>query len=266
MFMAIEAVAVNYYVTHSSSYNSARFLSVSNSVVGWAHTWVSGVKSYFGLQGENRLLLEEVALLRDELGVYREAMPHLRPDVAPPYFYSTARVVNNSITRYDNFFTIDKGDRDGIDVKDAILTPDGAIVGYVLASSDKFSVCMSALNTDFRTSGNLKGTDDYGAVFWNGRSREYITMSEVSRYSSVHQGDTVLTTNYSSIFPPGLMIGTVDEFELSSNSTYFDVKVRLAANFASLGDVLVVKYADAGEREELENSVTPEETTNTARR
>ena len=50
------------------------------------------------------------------------------------------------------------------------------------------------------------------------------------------------------------MIGTVESFELK-NATYYDVKVKLHSNVAALGNVLVVKYLDKGERDALEQSV-----------
>ena len=263
IFIVLEALAINYYARSSSSYNSARFISLSNSVAGVLYQWVSEVGSYFSLRSENAMLVEETARLNNELAAYLAAGEQFAPSVRPPYFYSTARVINNSINHQENLFTIDKGIRDGIEVKNAILTPDGVAVGYVLASSNKFSVCMSLLNTQFRTSGKIKDSGFFGSLFWDGRDSRIMTMSEVSRYADINVGDTVVTTDYSSIFPSDVTVGTIEDFSLSDNAAYYDVKIKLATPFSSLGDVLVVKYEDAQERLSLEEST---EQTNSNRR
>ena len=72
---------------------------------------------------------------------------------------------------------------------------------------------------------------------------------------TLQKGDTIVTTSHSSRFPPDIMIGTVESFELN-NATYYDVRVKIHTDMAALNNVLVVKYLDAEERETLENSMT----------
>ena len=67
-------------------------------------------------------------------------------------------------------------------------------------------------------------------------------------------GDTIVTTDYSTIFP-GCAHRHGREFSLH-NATFYNVKVKLHSNIAALGNVLAVKYLDAGERNALEESVT----------
>ena len=130
----------------------------------------------------------------------------------------------------------------------------GFIAGYIVGCSDRFSVCLSVLNRNFRTSGKIKGGDYFGSVYWDGTSYRHLTLSEIPKYAQIHAGDTIVTTAHSSIFPPDLTIGTVESFELN-NATYYDVKVRLHTDIAALNNVLAVRYIDADERGALEQSV-----------
>ena len=75
------------------------------------------------------------------------------------------------------------------------------------------------------------------------------------KYAPLQVGDTIVTTDYSTIFPPDVLIGTVESFSLH-NATFYNVKVKLHSNIAALGNELAVKYLDAGERNALEESVT----------
>ena len=172
----------------------------------------------------------------------------------PQYAYSQARVINNSIIRQENYITLDKGVDAGLQ-PDMALISDGGIAGYVIGCSEHFSVCMSILNREFKTSGKIKGTDYFGSVTWDGTSYEYLKLSEVAKYATLQKGDTIVTTSHSSRFPPDIMIGTVESFELN-NATYYDVRVKIHTDMAALNNVLVVKYLDAEERETLENSMT----------
>ena len=106
---------------------------------------------------------------------------------------------------------------------DMALVAEGGIAGYIVGCSDRFSVCLSVLNRNFRTSGKIKGDDYFGSVYWDGTSYRHLTLSEIPKYAQIHAGDTIVTTAHSSIFPPDLTIGTVESFELN-NATYYDVE------------------------------------------
>lgn len=265
IFIVLEAVALHYYAG-STSYTKARLVTASNRVAGGIYAQLSGLNSYFRLKKENASLAAELAAVRNELeGYRREIAGDTTLSVADSaalldavtgrkrYEYFTARVVNNSITRQENYITLNRGVDDGLQADMAVIA-DGGIVGHVLGCSEHFSVCMSVLNRNFRTSGKIKGTDHIGSISWDGLSYEYVTLSEIAKYAEIHTGDTIVTTTHSSIFPPDVMIGTVESFTLN-NATYYDVKVRLHTDIAALNNVTVVKYLDAEEIDMLEQSV-----------
>jgi len=254
LFIIMEALAMHYY-SHSTSYTKANMLAVSNVAVGGIYSLLAEVDSYFSLRSENRMLVEEIARLQNKLAGYQEMPAGMAGNALDsefsPYMYSSARVINNSISRQENYLTIDRGLRDGVEGNMAVLTPDGKMVGYTLVCSEKYSVCMSVLHTDFRTSGKVKGGDFFGSIYWKGLDHTHVILSEIPKYAVLNHGDTIVTTNYSSIFPPGMMIGTIESWELN-NATFFDVQVKLAAQISKLKEVVLVQYMDAAERTSLE--------------
>lgn len=267
-FVVLEAFALHYYA-NSTSYTKAKLITASNYVVGGIYSQLSGIGSYFRLKRENAALNAELAALRNRLdgllpstardSVLSPADSAALTDTAGrrKYEYYPAKVVNNSITRQENYITIDRGADDGMR-PDMALVAEGGIAGYIVGCSDRFSVCLSVLNRNFRTSGKIKGGDYFGSVYWNGTSYRHLTLSEIPKYAQIHAGDTIVTTAHSSIFPPDLTIGTVESFELN-NATYYDVKVRLHTDIAALNNVLAVRYLDADERGALEQSVVAPE-------
>ena len=261
LFIVIEAVALRYFA-NSSSYNQAKVINASNFLLGDIQAGFSGIKHFFSLGRENRQLADEVARLREQLRYYGQLTDTLSGqlssgDAEQVYFYNSARVVNNSINKNENFITIDKGMRDGVETEMALLS-DGAIVGYILNCSDRFSVAISILNTRFRTSGRIQGEDYFGSIFWDGLRTDEVVLSEIPKYAPLEVGDTIVTTDYSSFFPPDLKIGTVQSFELI-NGTYYDARVKLFANIAGLRNVVLVDYVDREEKMELEHETISRE-------
>ncbi len=272
LFIAIEGLSVRYFV-HSSGYNGAKAVSVSNFFVGDIYTGIQRVKHYFSLGRENRLLNEEVARLRGRLQGYelpraavwpagdslllRDTLdrPLFSADI--PYIYTPARVVNNSITQARNLITLDRGSREGIR-PDMALVSDGAVAGYVVSVSSRFAVAVSILSTRFRTSGRIAGSDYFGSVHWDARTADEAILSEVPKYAPIAVGDTIVTTDYSSYFPPGLLIGTVRSFELI-NDTYYDARIALFADMASLNHVVLIDYTDRVEKIGLEERAAEEQ-------
>lgn len=255
IFIVLEIIAINHY-SNSTSYTRARMLSATNTVAGGIYKQFAEVDNYFRLRRENDALVGEIARLRNEMEACRAAMPEENPlpdslagEVAE-YVVMQASVISNTLTRPQNFFTVDKGRRDGVEPEMAVVTPEGDIVGYIMECGERNSVGISVLNTEFRTSGRIKGKDYLGSVLWNGRNPDYVTLSEIQRYAEISVGDTVVT-DYSSRFPKDVMIGTVEDYQMTE-AGYFNVKVRLAARFSALRKVLLVRYYDMAERLWLE--------------
>lgn len=262
LFITIEAFALHYFA-NSSSYNQAKAVNVSNFLVGDIYTGIQSVKHYFSLARENRQLNDEVARLRERLESYelRDSLPALPGAAAGeeiPYLYTTARVSNNSINKSQNLITLNKGLRDGVKPDMAVVS-NGAIAGYIVNSSDKFSVAVSILNTRFRTSGRISGGDYFGSVYWDGLQTDEVVLTEIPKYAPIAVGDTIVTTDYSSYFPPELKIGTITGFELINN-TYYDARVKLFADMAALNHVLLVDYVDRDEKFDLEHETANRET------
>ena len=256
LFAVIEAAALHYYAG-SSSYNQAKLINASNRLAGGVYAGMADVRRFSTLGRENRRLTEEVASLRAQLDAARkrEAVQPGLPELpfaadSAEFVYRAARVIKNSLTRSENFITLNRGADDGIEPDMAILTG-GAIAGYVLHCNARFSVAMSVLNTKFRTSGRILGTDYFGSVYWDGHSYDEVMFTEVPKYAELQAGDTIVTTDYSAIFPPDMLIGTVVDFELF-NGTYYNARLKLFANMGSLNNVVLAGYRHREERRELE--------------
>lgn len=272
LFLIIEAVAL-YSYAHSTYHTQAKILARANSVVGGVQSALYGVRHYFTLSSENRVLAERVAQLESELQYYREAgaaerenqqalsqVDSMLMEGLVQYRYLTARVIANTVHHRNNFITLNRGSMHGVTPNMGVITPDGNMVGYVAACSDRYSVVVSLLNMDFSTSGKVVGDDHnyVGSISWSGASPYRIEMTELSKYADVEVGDEVIGSGASHYFPGGLKIriGYVDAIRENENHTSYDVVVRLAADLSRLDNVILVENFDFNEVYNLEESVS----------
>ncbi len=250
LFVVLEGIAVNYYV-NSTGYTRAAMLNASGRITHGIDGFFTSIGDYFRLRRQNEVLAGELAEALDRLDRYKTAEGLLSAEHAEnTYFYSTAGVVSNSVNRQRNYFIIDRGSLDGVEDNMAVLSTSGAVAGYVQSCSPNYAVCMSVLNLDFRIGGRLKEKDYFGSIYWDGVSPRYATLSDIPRYAPVAKGDTILSA-YSLRFPQDSYIGVVDDYELSDDGTYFKIKIRLGVDMYSLSDVMLIKYSDSEEVEQL---------------
>lgn len=257
LFILAEVLAI-YHYAGSTSYNKARILSATNSAVGSVSGLFGSVGDYFRLSSENRELRSEVESLRNQLADFvadsMAVSSYSAEGEIAPYYFSSARVLQNSVTRQRNYFIIDKGLRDGVQANMAVLSMLGEVAGYVVTCSEKFSVCMSMANLDFTIGGSIGGKEFFGSAGWLGDDHRRMVLTDIPRYAAPQVGDTVVST-VSFRFPPDMVIGYVESWESADDQTTIDITLRTAVDLATLRDVLLVQYQDSEELESISNGI-----------
>lgn len=259
LFVVLEALAVSYYA-HATCYTQARLLARSNQVAGGVHGLLAGIRRYFLLGEENRALLAYTAQLKERLARYEEAEAIAGFDSVltrigeSKYRVMNASVISNTLNRAQNLIVLNRGTRDGVVADMAVLSADGAMAGYVVDCTERYAVALSVLNTSFRASGKLAGSDYFGSIYWDGVDPEVVMLGELSKYAEPQPGQEVVSTGFSQYFPDGVKIGVVEEASLNETRTAYTARVRLAARIARLTDVLLVENRDLYEIRDLENS------------
>ena len=91
------------------------------------------------------------------------------------YIHTSAEVIDNSVNRQKNFFTINKGKSQGIKVDMAVTSVNG-VAGVIVGCSENYSVAMSLLNLDFKLSARIKSNGYFGSLSWDGRDYRYAVL------------------------------------------------------------------------------------------
>jgi rod shape-determining protein MreC len=259
IFLLLEGLALHFYAS-SSVHSRARLLTASDAVFGGAYGVIAGAERFVGLSETNRQLEKRVEKLEDELSMWRErygtaTLDSINSSVSISGGYIAAHVVRNSISKRENYIMLDRGLRDGVERRMAVVSPQGSLVGYVEGVSASNAVCVSVLSTDFRASGMFPASGHFGSVSWLGGDPRTVRLSEVPKYAEVGRGDTVVTRS-SLNFPEGIIIGTVESYTVDESRASLDIDVRLSADIAALRTVFLVRNLQAAERTRLEEATT----------
>ncbi len=254
IFIILEGLAL-YMLATRNNYHNARVINGLRGLTLGIEEKMSNTRSYLSLRKVNKDLIAENALLRNKLESLSKREDHFFFAVVDSIFnqqyqFTSAEVINNSVNRQKNFFSLNKGKRHGIDKNMAVTTNDG-IAGIIIGSSENYARAMSLLNLDFRISARIKSNGFFGSLNWDGRDVNHAILKEIPQHVVVNKGDTIETTGYSTIFPEGIMIGTISEFE-KSGSDFYTITVALATDFKGLRYVNIVGNMRKAEQLELE--------------
>ncbi|SHI84177.1 rod shape-determining protein MreC [Aquimarina spongiae] len=244
------------FTIQSHSYHKSKFVSSTNFLSGGIYEWQRSVKDYFKLRNENKRLLTENEMLRNQLsalGVDSVATQYLdTTNFDKPYTFIKARVIKNDYSKSDNYLLIDRGAKDSI-IPDMGVITDKGIIGIIENTSKNYSRVISILNSNSRINAGLKNSDQYGSLVWNGKDPNTLQLETVPRQAVLKEGDTIITHGRSTIFPRGIGIGTIANYKLDENKSYYLIDVKLFNDMTNIGFVYTIKNRDTEEIKNLEN-------------
>ncbi|WP_405208369.1 rod shape-determining protein MreC [Aquimarina sp. LLG6339-5] len=240
----------------SHSYHKSKFISSTNFLSGGVYGWRYSITNYFGLKNKNVRLLEENERLRNQLTLLtKDTIATTYTDTSSfnkPYTFIKGNVYKNDYSKADNYILINKGEKDGIKADMGIITDKG-IIGIVENTSKNYSRVISILNSNSRINAGLKKSNQYGSLVWNGKDPNIVQLETVPRQAILKIGDTIITNGRSTIFPRGIGIGTILNYELDQNQSYFLIDVQLFNDMTDIGFIYAIKSNDATEIKLLEN-------------
>lgn len=248
-------------------YQQSVYLTSANAVSSSVYETASGVTGYFNLRSINEELLRRNAVLESEVLNLRDELDHTRTLIPPDstdavyvakkrFNFTLATVINNSVNRPQNFFTINKGSKAGIAPGMGVVSHNG-IAGIVQVAGPNTARVISVLNVKQVFSVKVKGTHTSGSLEWKEGNPDVAYIGELPRHVTYHIGDTIVTSGYSTSFPEGLPVGVVLSQVRTDDDNFFTLKVRLTTDFKELNSVRVIKDKFKNEIDSLPNRAVP---------
>lgn len=263
LFVVLEVLSIMLVLRHNS-YQSSVWFSSANALTGRIYEWSSAVETFFSLTKVNEELVRRNFYQERQLSqlrrLYGEATDKATPseqealDRLEQYDIIPAKVVTSELHLNNNLLTIDKGSDDGVEAGMGVACGQG-VVGVVHMTSSHYSIVIPVLNVkSSRISCAIRNRGYFGVLRWDGKDAGVAYVEDIPRHARFKRGEWVETNGYSSIFPPGVLVGQIREVYNSRDGLSYRLKVRLSTDFGRLRDVLVISDKTISERVRLMQS------------
>lgn len=262
-FLVLQIISLSFLFRYNK-FHEAAFMNVSTELTGRINEKYNGIEYYFQLKRTNESLVKENIRLRQQLKENYEApdsnrrlvMDTIRVDSARSilkYNYLEAKVVGNTTALQFNYITIHRGFAQQVRPNMGVVGPQG-IVGTVVNVSENYATVMSLLHRQYKVVVKLKNGAERGAIEWDGLTPLFVTLKDIPKSAKVAKGDTILTSQTSSLFPANIMVGTVYDIVPDNASNFYTLKVRPATNFFNIEYVYVIDNMQFEEQKRIEDS------------
>jgi rod shape-determining protein MreC len=262
LFVVLEIISLIFVFT-ANYYHEAGYFNSSGKITGTVYNTYSGVTSYFGLKNVNQQLAEENMMLLNYASEIKDTSAHKKiPKINPfgqHYNFILAEVIDNSTNQPNNYLTLNSGSEQGVGEGMGVIGPTG-IIGIVIKVSEHYSVVMSMLHQKTLVSAMFKKSGTFGTLAWGDKmDYRFATLTQIPMSEKIKNGDTIVTSGYSSTFPKGIMVGVVDNFKAIPEQYFYSIHVKLSSDFKNLRFVYIVcdikKMEKAAVKIDAENSL-----------
>ncbi len=254
-FLCLEGIAALLLI-QNNRFQRSEFLNSSNAVSGSFYQFVNNATQYFELAEINQQLAAENALLRNQLKgskieIFGKSFVIDDTIYQQAYQFTEATVINGTVSKANNYITLNKGKLAGVEEGMGVIGPKG-VIGIVKTVSTRFSSVMTILHTQSKVSAKLKDQRYLGSLVWDGRDYLKGQLIDIPKNATIMLGDTVVTSGYSSVFPKGISVATVTNMEKPQGNNFYDIEVQLVNDFKKIEKVYIVKNVLKKEQEQLE--------------
>lgn len=243
-----------------NAYQGSAWVSSANIMSGMIYETSSGIEQFFSLVKNNEALTQRNLYLEQQVRALSAQITKQANDssfmhmaevkMLEHYHIIPAKVVANTTNQLDNLITINKGTSDGVHKNMGVSSGTG-VVGIVLTASPHYAVVLPILNSKSSISCMIEGKGYFGYLRWDGSNPQYAFVDDIPRHARYKKGDNMVTSGYSSVFPPGMKVGSVICTFNSKDGLSYKVKIKLATDFSSLRDVCVIDDAQMKERMDI---------------
>lgn len=189
---------------------------------------ITNLFSLFTLLEENHALTQENEFLLSQLGELeglREENQFLRQALGlklkEEFKLSLARVRGGDLGA--GFFIVDKGKKDGITSGQPIINNNKVLVGKIENVYEDFSRAVFIFYPQNKISAKIINKNVLGIIRVN--PKKEMVMEIPSSPQDIEVGDLVVTTGKGSIYPPGLLIGKIEDIEKIDTSPFLKARI-----------------------------------------
>lgn len=254
LFLALEVGAI-YLIVNYNQEQKEIFINTTSIAATSINSKLDEITSYGNLRNDNdalrlqnKKLIQQIIL--SNIKTQSEGNDTLILDSVAYQVIATS-VCNSTFNLKNNNLTLCNGSNLGISNDMGVITDKG-IIGVVRNVSPNYARVMSILHSQSIIDCAIRRNNAHGSLVWNGLDPKVLSLIDIPKHISVRKGDTIVTSGYSTIFPKGILVGTITSVTLSDGSNSFNIDVTLFSDPVTVNTVYVIKNNFAEEQKLLE--------------
>ena len=222
---------------------------LTTNVGNWFGSKIDWIRNKDNLAAENEQLKEQIALLESEnkrlrkYGTENQRLSELLKisQKYADYHTTGTQIIAKDPGNWYDVFLINKGRDDGLEAN-MVLTSSNGLVGKIIESGDTYSKALSILDSRSSVPAMSQRTEDLGVV-----KGEYSLMNSglcrmeyIDSEAEIMEGDEIVTSHLSDVYPPGIAIGRVKEIRTEANGLTKYAIIEPYVDFKHLDTLLVI--------------------------
>ena len=243
-------------LVQNNNYQNSKVFNSSNFLIGNLYSTIYNVNNYFDLKEVNAELAEQNSRLQStQIGTFTKIFGTTveinDTTYEQKYVFTSAKAINSSSNKRENYVTLDKGALNGVRAGMGVVSANG-VIGTVKNVSTNFCSVMSVLHEKNAVSAKIKKSGYIGSLVWELGDYRVAALKDIPNHVQLEIGDTIITSGYSLVYPEGVLIGKIKEFELPEGNNFYNIKVELSVDYKKLSHVFIVKSWMKEEQRQLE--------------
>jgi len=256
LFLLIESFSI-FLLLKNNGYQANKAIEFSTQYTSLIYNHTTSFSNYLALKERNEYLINENAklhsLLQNESKFSDSTLIKNKH-----YNYYPAKVINSSVSKRNNFITLNKGKKHGIKIGMGVITNQG-VIGVIHSTSENYAIAISLLHRKSAIGIQLNKNNHNGILKWKGFNYKTVNINDFPNHIPIEVGDTISSNSHSIIFPEGVNIGAVQNIHKNKDDGFYDVSVQLFEDFNQLNYVYIIHSQAAEEQLILEKKIIANE-------
>ncbi len=221
------------------SYAFGTFAYVSSAVDSFIDIF-SPEEELIKMKKENAELMLEVNKLRDHALENSELRELLSLSDSASYPLIAADVISKLTSNLQGNFIINVGENDSVKIGMPVITDKG-LVGIVKSISGDFSIVRTLESANLHIAISNQRSKINGILNWDGNR---LVIRHIPTTFDMKVGDRVETSDFSTIFPPSIPVGVIEEKETEVSGLLSNIYVKPYVEILTVENLFVMQLIE----------------------
>lgn len=259
LFVVLELICFSLIINYNKTQKDI-FLNSSNVMAAKIVEQQNKVAHFANLKNQNdSLMIENANLIENLISIeYSSDNIPASDSILNQYTLIPTNVINSTIHLRNNHFTLNKGSREGVRPDMGVISSHKGIVGIVRNVTENFAHIISLLHSQTNISCSIKNRQGHGSLVWRKMDPLRMNLESIPKHEKIALGDTVITSGYSTMFPKGILVGKIENYNVIPGSNSYNITVKLFNDLTNIKYAYVIQNRFAAEQSKLEKEVSNE--------